>query len=95
MAVLSKICLKTNNRLTPVTVRQRPQSEDTDNDVTIAASSYALSGVGWGLSPGNARAPPPSYDARTLHREQLIEQVNDDHDRVVPYRSRYVPVPIV
>ena len=80
------------NRLTPIVVRQRPQSANIDNTVATAASSYFLSGVGWGISSGTARAPPLSYDARTLHRGLLLEQNNDDHDRVVPYRSLYVPV---
>ena len=80
------------NRLTPIVVRQRPQSAGVDNTVATVAPSYYLSGVGWGISPGTARAPPPSYDARILHKESLLEQDNHDHDRVVPYTSLYVPV---
>ena len=80
------------DRLTPTAVRRRPQSASVDNTVATATSSYFLSGVGWGISSGTARAPPLSYDARILHRELLLEQNNDDHDRVVPYTTLYVPV---
>ena len=80
------------NRLTPIVVRQRPQSAGVDNTVATVAPSYYLSGVGWGISPGTARAPPSSYDARIFHKESLLEQDNHDHERIVPYRSLYVPV---
>ena len=80
------------NRLTPIVVRQRPQSAGVNNPVLTVAPSYYLSGVGWGITPGTARAPPPSYDARLFHKESLLEQDNHDHERIVPYRSLYVPV---
>ena len=74
-------------QLIPAAVRQRPQSEGAGN---TAVSSYFRSGIGWTISLNTARAPPLGHDARKLDHVQLLTQVNDDHDRVALYTSRYI-----